>query len=191
MFTGIVKEIGKAIQVSKTNSITKLGIESSVVAGEAKVSDSIAINGVCLTLVNKKNNLIFFEAISSTLKNTNIKRLRRGEYVNLEPALSLGEKVGGHFVLGHVDVEAKLRRVIKRSDFLELEIDLPSAFRKFIVVNGSIAIEGISLTVKKVLPKIFTVNIIPFTFDNTTLKFRKSSDFLNIEFDYLLKQSKN
>ena len=188
MFTGIVKEIGKVSQISITTSLVKLGISSNVILKDAKPSDSIAVNGVCLTLVGKKNNLLFFEAISSTFKNTNIKRLKKGEFVNLEPALSLGEKIGGHFVLGHVDTELKLRRVIKRPDYFELEIELPPSFRKFIVANGSVAIEGVSLTVKKILPRIFTVNIIPFTFEHTTFKYKRSGDFLNIEFDYLLKQ---
>ena len=190
MFTGIVKEIGKVSQLSKVNALIKLAVKSCVISKDANPSDSIAINGVCLTLVEKKKDLLFFEAISSTLKNTNIKRLKKGDYVNLEPALSLGEKVGGHFVLGHVDAELKLRRAIKRPDFWELKIELPAGFRKFIVPNGSIAIEGVSLTIKKVLPKIFTVNIIPFTYGNTTLKYKKGGSFLNIEFDYLLKQPK-
>ena len=190
MFTGIVKETGKVAQVSKTGSLMKLGISSSIIAKDASPSDSISVNGVCLTLTQNKKDLLIFEAISSTLKSTNIKRLKKGDHVNLEPALNMGEKMGGHFVLGHVDAELKLRRIVKRPDHFELEIELPSSFRKFIVANGSVAIEGISLTVKKILPKVFTVNIIPFTFEHTTLKYKRSGDFLNIEFDYLLKQSK-
>ncbi|MCK4519588.1 MAG: riboflavin synthase [Candidatus Omnitrophica bacterium] len=189
MFTGIVKEIGRVKKAAGSGSSIKLGIESAIVSPEAAVSDSISVNGACLTLTSKNKNLLLFDAISSTLKNTNLKRLKDGDFVNLEPALSLGEKVGGHFVLGHIDAELKVRRLIKKAGHWELEIDLPSAFRKNVVVNGSVAIEGISLTIKKVLPRTFSVDIIPFTHSSTTLKYKKIGDFLNIEFDYLLKKN--
>ncbi len=188
MFTGIVREIGKVKKITKGSSSINLGVESSVVLGAANLSDSISVNGVCLTLSSKDKNSFFFDAISSTLKNTNLKRLKKGDYVNLEPALSLGEKVGGHFVLGHIDTELKLRRLIKKSGHWQLEIDLPSMFRKNVLANGSIAIEGISLTIKKLLPRTFTVDIVPFTYENTTIRYKRIGDFLNIEFDYLLKQ---
>lgn len=190
MFTGIVREIGKVKKIAKSGSSIKLEIESSVVLREANLSDSISVNGVCLTLSSKSKNknTLSFDAISSTLKNTNLKRLKKGDYVNLEPALSLGEKVGGHFVLGHIDTELKLRRLIKKSGHWQLEIDLPTLFRKNVLANGSIAIEGISLTIKKILPRTFTVDIIPFTFEFTTIRYKRIGDFLNIEFDYLLKK---
>jgi len=188
MFTGIVREIGKVKKIAKGGSSIKLGIESIVVLKEANLSDSISVNGVCLTLSAKDKNTFFFDAISSTLKNTNLKRLKKGDYVNLEPALSLGQKLGGHFVLGHIDTELKLRRLIKKSGHWQLEIGLPSMFRKNVLANGSIAIEGISLTIKKVLPRTFTADIIPFTYENTTIRYKRIGDFLNIEFDYLLKQ---
>jgi len=188
MFTGIVREIGKVKKIAKGGSSIKLGIESIVVLKEANLSDSISVNGVCLTLSAKDKNTLLFDAISSTLKNTNLKRLKKGDYVNLEPALSLGEKVGGHFVLGHIDIELKLRRLIKKSGHWQLEIDLPSMFRKNVLANGSIAIEGISLTIKKILPRTFTVDVIPFTYENTTIRYKRIGDFLNIEFDYLFKQ---
>ncbi|MDP8289654.1 MAG: riboflavin synthase, partial [Candidatus Susulua stagnicola] len=116
-------------------------------------------------------------------------RLKKDNYVNLEPALSLGEKVGGHFVLGHVDLELKIKKLIKKSGYWQLEIDLPSKFKNNILVNGSVSIEGISLTVKKVLPRTFTVDVVPFTYDNTTIKYKRVGNFLNIEFDYFLKKN--
>ena len=133
MFTGIVKEIGKVQSIIKSNSNITLGIKSDVVFKDANISDSISINGVCLTLVDKKNNILFFESISSTLKHTTIKRLKKGELINLEPALSVGEKLGGHFVLGHIDCELKLKRKVSKTGFWELEIELPNSFRKFII----------------------------------------------------------
>ncbi len=187
MFTGIIREIGKVKKIAKSGSSIKLGVESSLVLAEANISDSVSVNGVCLTLSSKDKNLLLFDAISSTLENTNLKRLKKDEYVNLEPALSLGEKVGGHFVLGHVDLELKIKKLIKKSGHWQLEIDLPSKFKNNILVNGSVSIEGISLTVKKVLPRTFTVDIVPFTYGNTTVKYKRIGNFLNIEFDYLLK----
>ena len=190
MFTGIVKEVGRIERITKIDSLIKLGISAKDISRKSGISDSISINGVCLTLVDKKGDVIFFEAIASTLKNTNLKRLKKGTFVNLEPALTLGEKLGGHFVLGHVDAELKLRRIIKKSSYWELEVELLSEFRKFILDNGSVAIEGISLTVKKVLSKVFTTNVIPFTYNNTNIRYKKAGDWINLEFDYLLKQNK-
>jgi len=188
MFTGITKEIGKVFSIQKEKNSVKISVSSNIVVKTAEISDSIAINGVCLTLVSKKNNLLVFDAVSSTLVTTNLKRAKRGDAINLEPALKVGDKLGGHFVLGHVDVELKLKRAIKKSNCLNIEIDLPARFRKSILENGSITIDGVSLTIKKILPKTFTLDIIPFTYENTTLKYKKTSDWVNVEFDYLLKK---
>jgi len=188
MFTGIVKETGRLKSLTRGNSLIKLGIISTIVSSDAKVSDSISINGVCLTLIYKEKQLLFFEAITTTLKNTNLKKLKAGDFINLEPALNLQDKLGGHFVLGHVDAELKLKRIIKKSGHWQLEVDLPYKFRKFVIENGSIAIEGISLTIKKVLSKTFSVDIVSFTRDNTNLKYKRAGNRLNTEFDYLLKR---
>jgi len=188
MFTGIIREIGKIESLSRGNSLIKFGIKSTVISESADSSDSISVNGACLTLIYKDKGVLFFEAIASTLRNTNLKRLKKGDFVNLEPALGVGDKLGGHFVLGHVDAELKLRRVIIKRGYRQLEIDLPSIFRKFVLENGSVAVEGVSLTVKKILPKVFTADVIPFTCDNTNIKYKKAGSWLNVEFDQLLKR---
>jgi riboflavin synthase len=188
MFTGIVSEVGKVSRIVKRGSLTTITVAAKNIVADTKVSDSIAVNGVCLTVVKKDNLSLVFEAVLPTIEKTNLKRLSQGDYVNLEPALNVGDKLGGHFVLGHVDIEAKLRRVINKQQFWQLEVELFSSLRKFIKENGSIAVEGISLTVKKIFPRYFTLDIIPFTYENTTLKYKKSGDYLNIEFDYLLKR---
>jgi riboflavin synthase len=188
MFTGIVKEIGSVGRIVRGVSSLKLGIKSADIFKDVKDSDSVSVNGACLTVVSKDKNLLLFDVVSSTLKKTNLKRLKNGDSVNLEPALSLGEKLGGHFVLGHIDTELKLRKLVKKPGHWELEVDLPFSFRKNLVVNGSVAIDGVSLTVKKILPRGFTADIIPFTYGNTILRYRRTGDFLNIEFDYLLKK---
>jgi len=188
MFTGIIRDVGKVALISKKSSLTLLGVSSSKLASQAEISDSIAINGVCLTLVKKEANQLIFQALASTLANTNLKRLKVGDAVNLEPALKAQDKLGGHFVLGHVDIELKLRRIIKKGDYWQIEVDLPARFRSKVLENGSVAIEGISLTVKKVYPRFFTVDIIPFTYKDTTLQYKKPGAWLNLEFDYLLKK---
>jgi len=188
MFTGIIKEVARVERIAKAGFLIKLAVKSIAVFKDANLSDSISVNGVCLTLTHKKEDLLFFDAINSTLKNTNLKRLKKGDFLNLEPALNIGDKLGGHFVLGHVDAEVKLCKKVAKGNYWQLEMELPSQFRKFILENGSITIEGVSLTVKKILPRSFTVDIIPFTYNNTNLKYKKIGDWLNIEFDYLLKQ---
>lgn len=190
MFTGIIREIGRVGTIGKKSSLTLLGVKAPKLASQAEISDSIAVNGVCLTLVKKQANELIFEAIASTLANTNLKRLKVSDAVNLEPALKAGDKLGGHFVLGHVDVELKLKRIIKKEEYWQAEIDLPARFRHKVLANGSLAIEGISLTLKKVYPQYFTVDIIPFTYKDTTLQYKKPGAWLNVEFDYLLKGKK-
>lgn len=189
MFTGIIKEVGKVEKLVQKDSLTQIAIQSLEVNKESEVSDSISVNGVCLTLVYKEKNLIFFEAIRPTFQKTNLKRLKNRDWVNLEPALKIGEKLGGHFVLGHVDGEVKVKRIINKSDYYLFELEAPCEFRKYVVENGSISVEGISLTIKNVLPRIFRVDIIPFTYNNTNLKHKRPGDWVNIEFDYLLKSS--
>jgi riboflavin synthase len=188
MFTGIIKELARVEQVVRRNGLLALGIEAKIISGQAKPSDSISVSGVCLTVTKKQGNLIFFEAIAPTLAKTNLKQLKKGDWVNLEPALAMGEKIGGHFVLGHIDAIARLIRMTKHTGFFTFEVALAPLFKKYIIENGSIALEGVSLTVKRLLARSFTVDIIPFTYDNTNLKYKKPGALLNIEFDYLLKK---
>jgi riboflavin synthase len=188
MFTGIVQEIGEIESLKKSSSLTTVVIKTTALAQTAEVSDSVAVNGVCLTVTKKERDVLYFDAVGPTLAKTNLKRLKRGEKVNLEPALKVGDKLGGHFVLGHVDCEVKLRRAIKQKEFYILEVEFPVVWKKYIIANGSIAIDGISLTIKKVFGRIFTVAVIPFTWAHTTLKDKKPGSYLNLECDYLLKQ---
>ncbi len=186
MFTGIVKETGRVKKIEKKANLWRLGVFSPLVFSESNISDSVSVNGVCLTLVEKKNDLLFFEAIKTTLKNTNLKRLKINSLVNLEPSLRLQDKIGGHFVLGHIDCEGRIRN-IRRGENYVFEIECPKEFRKYVVEKGSIAVEGISLTIQKKLSSSFAVDIIPFTFQHTNLKEKKIGGWLNLEFDYFLK----
>ncbi|MCD6228813.1 MAG: riboflavin synthase, partial [Candidatus Omnitrophica bacterium] len=164
MFTGIIKEVGKVKKIEKKVSMWKLSILSQVVFSESNISDSISVNGACLTLVEKKNDLLFFEVIKTTLESTNLKRLKVNYSVNLEPSLKAQDKLGGHFVLGHVDCESKIKGVKRNKDFYTFEIELPKRFKHLVTEKGSIAVEGVSLTIQKIKPTSFSIDVIPYTF---------------------------
>ena len=187
MFTGIVKEIGKVEKITRRGSSIVLGVACAAISAQAKLSDSIAVNGVCLTVSKKEKGILFFEAVTPTLVKTNLKDLKIGALANLEPALSVGDKLGGHFVLGHIDCAARLKKIVNHGAFWQVEIELPNEFKKYTIENGSIAVDGISLTIKKVMARSFTLDIIPFTWEYTALKFRRPGYMANLEFDYLMK----
>jgi riboflavin synthase len=187
MFTGIIKEVGSVAKITRRGNLSKLEISSNSVYQEAKVSDSIAVNGACLTVTGKNESGLSFDLAAPTLADTNIKSLKVKDPVNLETALAVGDKLGGHFVLGHVDSVLKIKKIIDKKGYWEFEMRLPNKNKSKVVQKGSIALDGVSLTVKKVLPSSFTLDIVPFTYDNTNLKFRKAGHWLNAEFDYLLK----
>ncbi len=187
MFSGIIKEVGKIKRIEKKTGLWKIEVISQFVFQEVDIADSVSVNGVCLTLVGKKDNVLFFDTVETTLKNTNLKRLRRNSLVNLEPPLRVGDKLSGHFVLGHVDCEARIKTIKKQKDFHDFEIETPLRFKKYIVEKGSIAVEGVSLTIQKIKPYSFIISIIPFTFHNTNLREKKIGSWVNLEFDYLLK----
>jgi len=187
MFTGIIKEVGSIARAVKGSSLTRLGIKSSLCYADARVSDSIAVNGVCLTVTAKENDVLFFDAIGPTLEKTNLRRVKPGDKVNLESAMRSGDKLGGHFVLGHIDCTVRLKRAVKQGQYYRLEIGVPAAYKKFIIENGSVALDGVSLTIKKVTGLSFMAAVVPFTREHTTLKDKRPGSSLNLECDYLLK----
>lgn len=187
MFTGIIKEVASVGRIKNKGSLSKLEVKSGLIFQQSSLSDSIAVNGVCLTLVEKDKTFLKFDVAAPTLADTNLKFLKPGEPVNLEPALEVGEKLGGHFVLGHVDSMSRVKRIVDKNGYWEFELHLPRQ-KKYLIEKGSVALDGISLTVKKVLSNSFTVDVIPFTYQQTNLKFKKPGSWLNLEFDYLLKK---
>lgn len=191
MFTGIIKEIGQIKRVVKTGSLSRFMVKAPSIYKEACVSDSIAVDGACLTLIYKENGCLFFEALASTLAVTTLKWAKIGDFVNLEPALRAGDKLGGHFVLGHVDCAVRIKALRRQGNYYRLEAELPRIAAKYVIDNGSVAIGGISLTVKTVSSLFFKLDIIPFTYDNTNLKYKKAGDKVNLECDYLLKGKRN
>ncbi len=180
--------IGRVEKVTRQGAKASLGIKAGALAAAAAEADSIAINGACLTVTAKEKDVLFFEAVLPTLEKTNLKNLKLSDPVHLEPALKVGDKLGGHFVLGHVDGTARLKKVTNYGAYRRLELDCAPEFKKYMVENGSVALDGVSLTIKKVMARLFTVDIIPFTWEHTTFKLRRPGYLFNLECDYLLKK---
>ena len=185
MFTGIIEEIGIIKTFQKDSNGATIEVDCSFVLNETKLGDSIAINGVCQTVVDISSNSFKARVSDETLKVTNFGSLKKGEQVNLERALTLNSRLGGDIVSGHVDCCGKFTKIEKLSDFYNLEFEIPQEQIKYVVHKGSITINGISLTVASIKSNIFKVAIIPHTFENTNLKSLKIGDMVNIETDIL------
>ncbi len=185
MFTGIVEGLGKVKRLTMKGADAVLDIESGIDMNDVSLGDSIAVNGACLT-VTAKNQINFQADVSAeTLSRTTLKFLQAGHRVNLEKSLRVGGFVGGHFVLGHVDATARILSQTQKSGSLILAIEMNETIARYIVEKGSVAIDGISLTVNKLEKNRFYVNIIPHTAANTTLPAKKEGDMVNIETDIL------
>jgi riboflavin synthase len=185
MFTGIISKTSKVTDVKLHKSGMSLGILNNL--RSVKKGDSISINGVCST-VKKTGKNILFEYMPETLAVTNLKNFKKGEIVNIEQSMRLQDRLDGHLVLGHVDGVGKITHMTSEGNSQIFEIGIPdNKFMKFLVYKGSIGIEGISLTVAKVLKKSFIVKIIPYTLAHTNLQYKKTGDSVNIEFDILAK----
>jgi riboflavin synthase len=184
MFTGIIESLGQVIKLRSKGSNRIFSIQVRF-APEVKVSDSIAVNGCCLTVINTEKSMFQVEAVAETLKLTNLSRLNTGDYLNLERARQIGDRVEGHIVQGHIDEMARVTNIRKSPGSIELEITLSKPGSRNIVEKGSVALDGISLTIAKVKGQKFSVNIIPFTFEQTNLKYKRIGDWINVEFDII------
>ena len=183
MFTGIIEETGAVKSVS-SNKIT---IECNKVLDDCKLGDSIAVNGVCLTVSDLTNTCFTADVSPETLRVTDLSDIKNGDMVNLERAMTLSSRLGGHIVTGHIDTTGKITRIAKLNDFYEISVSFDKGFSKYTVKKGSISIDGISLTIADCDAGIVTIAVIPHTYENTVLKTRKSADNVNIEFDILAK----
>lgn len=188
MFTGIIEELGVTKKISHRGSITLFEIKAQKALGDTKIGDSIAINGVCLTAVAINKDSLVFEAMPETIRITNLGSLKIGQKVNLERSLKVGDRVSGHFVLGHIDCLGIIRKKGYFNGNLAFDIAIPPEFIKYCLAKGSIAVDGISLTIADRRSNIFSVYIIPHTLKNTTLGFKGPSDKVNLEFDLLVKK---
>ena len=183
MFTGIIEEKG---QIS-TISDKKIVIKCSKVLEGSKIGDSICVNGVCLTISEQNTNSFTADTSAETLRITTFGKLKSGSVVNLERAMPMNGRFGGHVVTGHTDNVAKIIGIKRHDEFCDLEIELTKEQAKYVVKKGSITIDGISLTVAEIQGQKITIAVIPHTLENTNLIDLKIGDFVNIEVDILAK----
>jgi riboflavin synthase len=183
VFTGIVRELGRVEAVEPTGDGVRLRIAAPGTASGSSTGDSIAVNGVCLTVAEASNGSLAFDAVPETLRRSTLGRLEQGAGVNVEPALQVGDLLGGHFVQGHVDGVGRVRRVTDEG----LEIEAPPELMRYCIEKGSIAVEGVSLTIASLGEDSFSVALVPHTREVTTLGLVAEGDELNVEIDMLAK----
>lgn len=183
MFTGIIEETG----IIRSITDKSIKIQAKTVLENTKIGDSIAVNGVCLTVTAIGDSEFSADISPETLKVTALGKLKSGSKVNLERALKADGRFGGHIVSGHIDGIAKIKNLKKNNDFFDLEIELENSQKKYVVKKGSITVNGISLTIAELAGNRIKIAVIPHTFENTNLKFLNIGDFVNIETDILAK----
>jgi riboflavin synthase len=185
MFTGLIETVGRVSAMERRGAAAVLTVASALPLAEIAVGDSVAVNGACLTVTALREAALTFDVSPETLTTTILGRLRSGQSVNLERALRLGDRMGGHIVTGHIDCIGKLSRMNEASGNRVLEFSLSPGNARYLINKGSVAINGISLTVNTVTTDGFSVNIIPLTHISTTLNALKIGDDVNIETDII------
>jgi len=185
MFTGLIEATGTIVNLDQSDKLCRLRINSSLTQSDLQMGESIAVNGACLTLTSWDRNSFTADVSSETLRVTTLGSLGRGSLVNLERALRLCDRLGGHIVSGHVDAVGQLRARVSEGEAQRLEFTLPAAISRYVAPKGSITIDGISLTVNQVTADSFSVMIIPHTLEMTTLKTLRAGESVNLESDIL------
>lgn len=187
MFTGLVEGKGVITKISPKGMGFFLEIQAEFSLEDTKIGDSIAVDGICLTAISVKKKNFTAEVSPETIARTTLKYKKPGDLVNLERALKLGDPLGGHLVSGHVDGTGKIVRILPLENYHLFEIEVPSELSQYLIPKGSIAIDGISLTINEVVNNLIKVMIIPHTYKVTTLSIKKPGDFVNIEIDMIAK----
>ncbi|MFC2084054.1 riboflavin synthase [Bacteroidota bacterium] len=187
MFTGIIEEIGIVTGINRIAGGVQLKIKALKIMDDIKIDDSISVNGVCLTVTGKGSSEFQSDAVGDTLKKTNLSEVQISNEVNLERSVRLIDRLGGHLVQGHVNDVGKITQINQLGKNYLLEVQVPELLEKYIIDEGSISIDGISLTIAKLNGTTISISIIPHTWENTTLKFRKVGDKVNIEVDIIAK----
>lgn len=190
MFTGIIEELGTVRNIRKKSDSAILEIGANKIFKEMSIGDSLAVNGACLTIVKLNEYSFSFDVINETLDSTNLKFLKAGDRVNLERPLKLSSLLSGHLISGHIDYIGRIAGLKKTKDIFEISIRIPDEFMEFVIPKGSIAVDGVSLTVSNIENDTFSVCLIPFTETMTTLGLKKKQDFVNIELDIIGKYVK-
>ena len=187
MFTGLIEEVGTVIAVRASDHAKELRITAPQIANHIDAGESIAVNGCCLTLTSRRSDCLTFDLLEETIARTNLHNLQQNSLANLERALRADSRLGGHFVQGHVDCVSRIVAFEKDGADFRLEVELPQKFAHYVAEKGSIAINGISLTVAEVLPDSLVTWIIPYTKRHTNLDSAKAGELVNLEFDILAK----
>lgn len=185
MFTGLVVELGVIASLEKRGNGARLFLNAMVLSKEAKPGDSIAINGTCLTVVESRGTTLAFDISDETLKSTNLGELKVRDRVNLEPALRLSDRLGGHFVTGHIDGAGRIRSKSLEGEVYKVVIETEPWIAEYLVEKGSVAVDGISLTVVDVMRDGFSLVVIPHTANVTTIGLKGAGDRVNVEVDIL------
>jgi riboflavin synthase len=187
VFTGIVRERGRVVAVDGDGQGARLRLQAPGAAAQAELGDSVAVAGVCLTVVAVDGEDLVFDAVAETLQRSSLGRLRAGDTVNIEPALRVGEPLGGHYVQGHVDGVGCVRAATPEGEGVRMSFDAPESVRRYCVEKGSVAVEGVSLTITEVDEDGFAVALVPHTLAETTLGTLEPGNEVNLEADVLAK----
>jgi riboflavin synthase len=187
MFTGIIQEIGRVKSAVQSGGNLALEIVAPRVASKLMIGASVCINGACQTIVTHERDRFEVEAVRETLSRTNLGRLGSGSYVNLELPLGLGDLLHGHLVQGHVDCEAAISEIKPLEGSTLISVNYPRQFEKYAIEKGSIAIDGVSLTIARIDSGLLTVSLIPHTIKSTIFRYSKIGDRVNLEFDMIAK----
>ncbi len=185
MFTGLVEQVGSVRHIVRISDGLLLKIDAAEICRDVAVGDSVCVNGVCLTVVDYQDGWFAVQAVGETVARSNLQELKQGMRVNLERALKAGSRLGGHFVQGHVDCTGDIMALESRQPGYWMTLNVPRDVDVFLVEKGSVAIDGISLTVAEKTPQKCAVAVIPLTFENTTLCEKSTGDRVNIEVDIL------
>lgn len=185
MFTGLIEDIGLVSEIRSRNNYRILTIESKIITNELKLGDSVSCDGACLTVVNQSSGKFSVEASQETVARTILKSYSKGSRLNLERALEVGSRLGGHFVSGHVDCIGIVGSLVTVGDSLQINISYDKSFDKYVIEKGSIALNGISLTINEINTGSLSVNLIPHSVDKTTVSSWKKGAPINLEFDMI------
>ena len=191
MFTGLIQEVGTIVSVVQNTEGKEFIIKAPSLIKEIQIDDSVATNGCCLTATQIKGDTFKVQAVHMTLQKTSVGMLKSGDKVNLELSLRPNDRLGGHFVQGHVNAMGQIKQIKTTGENWEIEVSIPSGLRKYMISEGSICLDGISLTIAKLTANSLTVAIIPHTLEKTTLGTKKVGDHLNLEVDMIAKYIEN
>ena len=191
MFSGIVEEVGTVKSIKRFPNSRRMKIACDKVLEGVAIGDSISVNGVCLTVININDSQFDVDIVNETLEKSNLNSIAEESKINLERAMRYNQRVSGHLVQGHIDTQAKVLDINKTDEWTEIEFEVDSDYKKYCIYKGSIAIDGVSLTIAKVTPRGIRVALIPHTLSNTILSDYRVNQHVNIETDMVGKFIEN